>query len=216
MSEPVMNESTDMELSQKQLNQLNSRLAFNLENEREYSDDDCSSDEEDPTPKWNLPNWKGNNKCSGCVTRIMEDGDKRGCEECDEIWNLPELCIMEELNINKTTCQGCVTRNSSYGTTRGCEECDENWDMPDLEEDNVVYCDEIDENESYERADFYDKADDPYLAERLYMQRELNGELDEEQIEADFANPCTYCEGCELLKAGLGGENQMSHACLGY
>ena len=52
-----MNESTNMELSQKQLQQLNSRLAFNLENEREYSDDEYMSDEEDPTPKWNIPNW---------------------------------------------------------------------------------------------------------------------------------------------------------------
>ena len=56
--------------------------------------------------------------------------------------------------------------------------------MPDLEEDDqVVYCDEIDENESYYREDFYDKADDPYLAERLYMQRELNGELDENEYQ---------------------------------
>jgi hypothetical protein len=211
MSQPVMNETTEMELSQKQKQQLNSRLAFNLENEREYSDDEYMSDEEDPTPKWNLPNWKGNNKCTGCVTRIMQDGDKRGCEECDEIWNLPELCTMEELSITTKKCEGCVTRNSSYGTTRGCEECDENWDMPDLEEEEqVVYCDEIDENESYEREDYYDKADDPYLAERLYMQRELNGELDEDEFEKP------YCEGCELLYSGLGGENQMSHACMGY
>ena len=207
MSQPIINKSTEMELSQ---NQLNSHLAFKLENEREYSDDDYSSDDEDPVPKWNIPNWKGNKKCSGCVTRIMNDGEKLGCEECDEFYDLPELFTMDDLHINKKTCKGCVTRDSSYGTTRGCEECDENWDMPDLEEEQVVYCDEIDENENYDGEDFYDKADDPYLAERLYMQRELNGELDEDELEKP------YCEGCELLNAGLGGENQMSHACMGY
>lgn len=25
-----------------------------------------------------------------------------------------------------------------------------------------------------------------------------------------------YCEGCELLKEGKGGENQMGHRCLGF
>jgi len=163
-----MSQHTDMELSQKQKQQLNSILAYNLANEREYSDDEYTSDEEDPTPKWNIPNWKGNTK------EVVEK------------------------------CTGCITRTSTYGTTRGCDECDEYWDMPDLEED-IEYA-----SVSDDRDDFYDRADDPYLAEQIYMQRELNGELDEDEFEK------SYCEGCELLHAGLGGENQMSHACLGY
>jgi hypothetical protein len=150
-----------MELSQKQKQQLNSiNTAIQHEYDEYYSDD--SDEEEDPTiPDWNIPNWKGNAtdvvKCTGCVRRIMKDGDKRGCEECDEYWNMPEL---EEMNYTK--CGGCVTHTSMDGTTRGCEECDEYWNMPDLEG----------------KMDLYDKPDDPYLAERLYMQRELNGELE--------------------------------------
>jgi len=213
MNQSIINPATDMELSQKQLNQLNSILTHNVENEHEYSEDECSSDEEDPTPKWNIPNWHGFKKCYGCVTRIMNDGEPRGCIECDEYWNMPEL---EQQN--NVQCAGCVTRISTYGTTRGCEECDENWDIPNLENNSdSVYTDSVYADSVYadDMQDFYDKADDPYLAERIYMQRELNGELDEDQDH--FINNDVYCEGCELLKSGLGGgENQMSHACMGY
>jgi hypothetical protein len=174
MNQQDMNQHTDMELSQKQKQQLNSILAYNLANECEYSDDEYTSDEEDPTPKWNIPNWKGNAK------EVVKK------------------------------CTGCITRTSTYGTTRGCGECDEYWDMPDLEE--IIISESESDSDEYERDDFYDRADDPYLAERIYMQRELNGELDEEE----HVNLTPYCEGCELLNAGLGGENQMSHACLRY
>jgi len=68
-----------------------------------------------------------------------------------------------------------VTRT---GETRGCKQCDECWDMPELESPTNW--------ENYSDEDIiYDKIHD-------------------------------YCEGCELLKAGLGGENQMGHACMGY
>ena len=36
-------------------------------------------------------------------------------------------------------------------------------------------------------------------------------EVDKEVADDDFP-----CEGCELFNAGLGGENQMSHSCMGY
>uniref|UniRef100_A0A6C0IIF7 Uncharacterized protein n=1 Tax=viral metagenome TaxID=1070528 RepID=A0A6C0IIF7_9ZZZZ len=151
-------ETGQQEMSQKQLAQMRSILGWSLENERDYSDDD--SDEEDPEPIWNIPNWKGNaNKCTGCVTRIMSDGENRGCADCDECWNMPELV--------EIICTGCTTRVTNDGDNRGCVACDEYWDMPDLCIDNLV---------------------------------ELK----------------PYCEGCELLDAGLGGENQMSHTCMGF
>jgi hypothetical protein len=65
--------------------------------EKEYSEDD-TSDEENPEPEWNIPNWKGNSKqthpvlvCSGCVTRVSKTLGNIGCEQCDEYWDMPEL-----------------------------------------------------------------------------------------------------------------------------
>lgn len=144
-----MDQTTNMELSQKQKHQLHSRLDVNLENERDNSEDEYYSndEEEDPTPQWNIPNWKGNAKD-----------------------------VVEE-----QTCTGCVTRISKCGVNRGCMECDpEFWDMPDLEDPFV--------GDEYEIDDFYDKPDDPGLAERIYMQHELEGEFEDE-------SPSVYCEG---------------------
>lgn len=101
-----------------------------------YSDSDC--EDENPEPTWNLPNWKGNAPvCEGCVTRITPTGDTRGCIECDDCWDMPDLTVP----------------------------------VSAVDEDEDVFGQETSTN---------------------------------------------YCEGCELLKAGTGGENQMSHACMGY
>ena len=36
--------------------------------------------------------WKHNKIiCSGCVKRILNDGQKLGCKHCDENWDCPEL-----------------------------------------------------------------------------------------------------------------------------
>jgi hypothetical protein len=116
--------------------------------------------DENPTPAWHLPNWTGN-KCGGCVTRVSALGEKFGCAECDEYWDLPSLLEpMQEPEPMPMQCTGCVTRVTNSGQALGCEECDELWDLPDL--------------------------------------------------------IMTPCEGCELLDAGLGGENQLGHACLGF
>jgi len=205
------------QMSQKQLHQLRSILQQNLENEHEYSDDDYSSDEEDPTPKWNIPNWKGNKKCDGCVTRTMADGYKVGCEECDEYCTLPELYTAEQIQyINRVKCTGCVTQFTSDGGYRGCKDCDDCWDMPGLCIDDVEYkcngCNECDTCKIYydNCNDNYDAPDDTHLAEFLYAAREQEWENENEKENKP------YCEGCHLLDAGLGGENQMSHSCLGY
>ena len=120
-----MNQHTDMELSQKQKQQLNSILAYNLANECEYSDDEYSSDEEDSAPKWNIPNWKGNvkeaeqeenikeNKCLYCVTRITPDNERRGCAGCDEYWDMPDL-ILQTINANND-CVGCELLDGGEG-----------------------------------------------------------------------------------------------------
>jgi hypothetical protein len=168
MSEPIMNQS--------QQEQLYSRLEFSLTHERTDSDDsyDCddyddeySTFEEDPTPKWDIPIWKGNEK------------------DTDE----------------GKTCNGCIMRVSNSGENLGCIECDPDfWDMPDLVDPDV--CDTMDDYD--ERNDFYDKPDDYYLAERVYMQSELDGEIYD-----------LNCEACELLNAGLVGGKQISHSCMG-
>ena len=101
-----------------------------------YSDSDY--EDENPEPTWNLPNWKGNAPlCGGCVTRITQIGDTRGCIECDDCWDMPDLTVP----------------------------------VSAADEDEDVFEQETSTN---------------------------------------------YCEGCELLKAGTGGENQMGHACMGY
>jgi len=116
-----------------------------------YSDSDY--EDENPEPTWNLRNWKG--------------------------------------NIDPpTVCGGCITRTTCMGDTRGCIECDDCWDMPDL----VV---------------------------PLSMAEDQEEDQDEdEELFGDYNGPveisANYCEGCELLKAGTGGENQMAHACMGY
>jgi hypothetical protein len=33
---------------------------------------------------------------------------------------------------------------------------------------------------------------------------------------ADSSDSDSECEGCKLLDAGLGGENQQGHSCIGY
>lgn len=147
-------DSQDMNLefmSQKQIHQQRSIIHHWNMNEREDSDYEYSSDEEDPTPKWSIPNWKGNatavttinttttpvvNKCTGCVMRISNEGEERGCEECDEYWDMPDLATGEEIDAGLTNftgrCTGCITRVSYDGENRGCEECDEHWELPDL------------------------------------------------------------------------------------
>ena len=71
-------------------------LEHNLANEHEYDYSDDDEEDQDPVPKWNIPNWQGNHKadtnkkCEGCITRI-QNGLERGCEECDEFWDMPEL-----------------------------------------------------------------------------------------------------------------------------
>jgi hypothetical protein len=237
-----MNHATDMELSQKQREQINSIHGYN---ECEYSDDE----EEDPTPKWNIPNWKGNskeNKCNGCVTRIMTDGLERGCEECDQNWDLPELV--------KPICTGCITYVTYGGENRGCEECDEYWDMPDIMQCSIVNnetgdlpqvctgcvtrvspsgdargCGECDENWDmpYLEYDTECEACDADCATcdaacQACEKCEAKA-CDVEACDAasdssadDYEELKPYCEGCELLNSGRGGENQMGHACLGF
>jgi hypothetical protein len=178
------------EMSQKQLHQQRSILQMNIENEKDYYESDSSIDQEDPTPKWNIPIWKGNDKqdkCDGCVTRTMSDGYQIGCEKCDECSDLPEL--------HTSKCEGCVAQFTCDGESRGCQECDLCWDMPGLvitEDEN--YCDES-----------YEEPDTTHLAEQIYSATET--------VENDNK---IYCHGCYLLDIGIGGENQMSHACLGY
>lgn len=116
--------------------------------QQEMNENGCSNyeyDDENPEPTWNLPNWKGNasapSVCGGCITRITRTGEIRGCEQCDEVWDMPDLENPIQAWINEA---------------------------PNNVDDGIV-------------------------------QNETN-----------------YCEGCELLKAGLGGENQMGHACMGY
>ena len=96
-------QSPDMPCSQKQQHQLQSILEYNLANEKTYytSDEEAyytNDEEEEPTPTWNLPNWKGNreepnihhDKCTGCITDVR-NGETRGCKDCDEFWDVPEL-----------------------------------------------------------------------------------------------------------------------------
>ena len=135
------------------MNRQDSILGWNLQNERDYSDDTESTDEEDPMPKWNIPNWKGNDpiKCTGCVKRVTNDGENRGCIECDMYWDMPDL-IEDDSN------------------------SEQNDLLPNINSECVV---------------------------------SNNNEM-------DTIKPVVYCEGCDLLDKGLGGENQMSHSCLGY
>lgn len=111
-------QSQNMPRSQKQQHQLQhqmqSILEYNLANEETYytSDEEAyytNDEEEDPTPTWNLPNWKGNreepnihhDKCTGCITDVR-NGEIRGCKDCDEFWDLPEL---EEMVMPMTDCE---------------------------------------------------------------------------------------------------------------
>lgn len=158
------------EMSQKQLHQLRS-LQCQLEYVDYYSSEE---EEEDPIPRWNIPTWTGN--------------------------SLPEITN----DVPYIKCTGCTTRITHEGTNRGCEECDEYWDMPMLEnEDGFTDNDYVDADEDYD-------ADTTHLAEFIYLAHE-------KQAAAEDNNEVKpYCEGCEFLKSGLGGENQLSHACLGY
>ncbi len=88
-----------------------------------YSDDMSSySDEEneDPTPKWNIPTWKGNTgSCNGCTQRISPDGEKRGCSECDEFWDLPDMYPYENVELETSEEQNC------NGVAQYCEDTEQ-------------------------------------------------------------------------------------------
>ena len=45
-----------------------------------------------PIPEDDEPEWEADTeKCSGCITRVDSNNIKRGCEFCDEFWDVPEL-----------------------------------------------------------------------------------------------------------------------------
>lgn len=95
------------------------RLERYLNGEYDYQEDD--SDDEDPLPKWNIPNWKGNakeqeqkeNKCLYCVTRFTSENERRGCADCDEYWDMPDL-IYSKTDADKD-CVGCELLDSGEG-----------------------------------------------------------------------------------------------------
>jgi hypothetical protein len=105
------------ELNQIELNQyMQARLEHYLNSDFDDSYEE-EEDDEDPNPCWNIPNWKGNSKCftdcintcnetecfngqeavvnkdkcQYCVTRIDQFNERRGCADCDEYWDMPDL-----------------------------------------------------------------------------------------------------------------------------
>jgi hypothetical protein len=114
-------ELTQDELTQDELNQieLNQYMQARLEHylNSDFDDSYEEEDDEDPNPCWNIPNWKGNSKCFDdcintcnetecfngqeavvnkdkcqyCVTRIDQFNERRGCADCDEYWDMPDL-----------------------------------------------------------------------------------------------------------------------------
>ena len=113
------------ELSQEEMNQ-DELIQYEQDLlERYLNHEDNESDDEDPLPKWNIPNWKGNvkeaeqeenikeNKCLYCVTRITPDNERRGCAGCDEYWDMPDL-ILQTINANND-CVGCELLDGGEG-----------------------------------------------------------------------------------------------------
>lgn len=108
-------ELTQIELTQEELNQyMQARLEHYLNSD--FDDSYEEEDDEDPNPCWNITNWKGNSKCftdclntcnetecfngqetvvkdkcQYCVTRIDPFNERRGCADCDEYWDMPDL-----------------------------------------------------------------------------------------------------------------------------
>ena len=131
-----------------------------------YSDSD--GEDENPEPKWNLPNWKGNaSVCGGCIKRITRTGDTRGCEECDETWDMPDLIPPPRAYFDYEPIDTFIINKDSI-------------DTPGQINNEIIANDDADASQSVS------------------------------------AVGAVYCEGCELFDAGLGGENQMGHACMGY
>ena len=83
-------------------------------------------------------------------------------------------------------CKGCISRVTNVGTEVGCEQCDENWDLPDL------------------------------IIENTNADADANANSDYSDDDSDYSDDDSECEGCKLLDAGLGGENQQGHSCIGY
>ena len=96
-------------------------------------------------------------------------------------------------------CNGCISRVTNVGTEVGCEQCDENWDLPDLIiEANNNICNGC-------------------ISRVTNVGTEVGCEqCDENWDLPDLLVEKSECEGCKLLDAGLGGENQQGHSCIGY
>ena len=79
-------------------------------------DDNESSEEENPLPQWNLPNWRGNSledvgTICPCIKQVVEDGSIRGCAECDEYWDMPSLVG----DADQIQCEGCYLLENGLG-----------------------------------------------------------------------------------------------------
>ena len=57
-------------------------------------------------------------QCNGCVTRIMKNGNERGCEACDEYWDLPELYTAETSAV--TSAESSAESNDETNECEGC------------------------------------------------------------------------------------------------
>ena len=110
-------------MNQEQQQQFNDYL--NTCERDEDSDEDDSSDsiydnesseEENPLPQWNLPNWRGNSSedvgtVCPCIKQVVEDGSIRGCAECDEYWDMPSLVG----DVHQIQCEGCYFLENGLG-----------------------------------------------------------------------------------------------------
>jgi hypothetical protein len=210
-----------------------------------YSDSD--GEDENPEPKWNLQNWKGNSSaptvCGGCVKRITLTGDARGCEECDETWDMPDLVPpprayfdyepIDSFIINKDSIDAPNRSNdiaADTGETRDMpdlvphtrrfEECNETHDVPEICLTPIKWTSPLDFSSTYVGAYTGDICFTPVKGMSLqcsYVHSDaMEAEKTSQVVSSVGGNGAVYCEGCELFDAGLGGENQMGHACLGY
>jgi hypothetical protein len=77
---------------------------------------DDTSEEENPLPQWNLPNWQGNaaeavGTICPCIKQVVEDGSIRGCAECDAYWDMPSLVG----DADQIQCEGCYLLENGLG-----------------------------------------------------------------------------------------------------
>lgn len=143
MSQDELNqeELNQDELNQIELNQyMQARLEHYLNSDFDDSYEEEEEDDEDPNPYWNIQNWKGNSKCFDdcpdicnetecfngqeavvqdkcqyCVTRIDQFNERRGCADCDEYWDMPDLIFPlsddEESDAGADACTGEMERD---------------------------------------------------------------------------------------------------------